>query len=353
MSDFYTKSFVIPFYKAFLGFFILVLLITCVFMEFRQHLLIAERIVENNFAYLGLVGFVLIFSLFQIRFQLLLMNDSRYLIFHLLAFLDKKKFILVYLGIWTKTHALLLCYSFFFTYVSFNLGRIEKAFLLVLLLFGVFVLDFMLLYFKVQKPIPERTISKSILFPKIPFSIWFLKQLSKNRPFLLLGVKLVSLLLLSGFLISYQSGGYDWRWVAFGLLNSSFLHYPVWLEKVRFEQEELGWFLGLPRNLLAKILANFISLGILLIPEILLILLRYSFLDNPLESTHLALFFVGTNLGLYGLVIRQAEQIDWVKVIIGSFFLVFLLILFSLPIYFISLLGLSIFIFTIHHPYRI
>jgi hypothetical protein len=166
---------------------------------------------------------------------------------------------------------------------------------------------------------------------------------------LILLVKLVSLLLLNGFIFSYQSGGYDLRWIAFGVLCSSFMHYPIWLEKVRFESEELTWFLNLPRSIFLKIGQQLVSFGFLLLPELILLGINFP----GFHSLQLIPLLFGVNLGSYGLVIFQYKDIDWTKVIIGSFFLVFILIIFSVPLWLLFILSLSAFVIGIKSPYRV
>jgi hypothetical protein len=353
MDDFYTKSFVIPFYKAFLGFFILVILISGVFMEFRQHLLLAERVLESDSVFLGVLGAFLIFGTFQQRFQLNLMNENRYRIYHSLAFFSPPKLVKIYLAIWPKTHALLLIYAVFLTYIGVISRSLLKPILLWIFLIAIFSIDFSLFYYKLRRPFPDKTISKPILFPRIAFEFWFLKHLASKRPVLIIAVKLVSLLLLNGFFYSFESGGYDLRWIAFGLLCAAFLQLPVWLEKVRFEAEELPYFLNLPRSFYLKARQHLVSLVLFILPELLLIGLKFNFQELMLNALNLSFFFVSMNLGLFGLVVFQYQNLDWTKAIFGTFFLIFLLIIFSFPFYLISLLGILAFIFAIRSPYRI
>jgi len=352
-DDFFTKSFVIPFYKAFLGFFILVLLISGVFMEYQQHVLVAERILENDLAFLAVVGLFLIFGIFQIRFQISLMNETRYRVYHSLAFLPVPRLLRIFLGIWTKTHALLLIYTIFLTYTGISSGGLIKPILLWLILIGIFCIDFGTIYFKIRRPFPDRVISRALLFPKIPFSFWFLKHLSSKRPTLILVVKSVSVLLLNGFILAFESGNYDLRWIAFGLLIAAFLHYPIWLEKVRFETAELGYFLNYPRILIQKIRHHFVSFMILLLPELILVGLKLSSGVQPFDALNLILFFPAINLGLYGLIVFQSENIGWTKGIIATFFLIFLLIIFGIPFWLIAVLGLAAFLFSVRSSYRI
>jgi hypothetical protein len=353
MDNFYTKSFVIPFYKAFLGFFILVILISGVFMEFRQHVLLAERVLENDKFFLGVLGVFSIFGFFQQRYQLNLMNEARYRVFHSLAFFSVSKLVKVHLAIWPKTHALLLIYAAFLTYIGLISQSLLKPLLLWVFLIAVFSIDFSLFYYKLRRPFPDKAIPKSFLFPRIPFGFWFLKHLTTNRPILIISIKLVSLIVLNGFFFSYESGGYDLRWIAFGLLCAAFIHFPVWMEKVRFDAEELSYFLNLPRSTFLKIRHLLTSIVLFILPELILIGIKFNGQELGLIVLNLSFFYVSMNLGLLGLVVFQSQHIDWTKAIIGAFFLIFLVILFSVPFYFIAFLGLAAFILAVKNPYRI
>lgn len=353
MDDFYTKSFVVPFYRAFLGFFILVLLISTIFMEHKQHVLLAKKTLENDTLYFGVISTFLLFGFFQQRFQLSLMNEIRYRVFHSLAFFRTSKLLSVQLSIWPKTHALLLLYTAFLTYVGVISGSLAKPLLLWALLFVIFLVDFLLIYLKLQRPFPDKSVPKAILFPRIPFELWFLKHLASKRPLLVIGVKLISLLLLSGFFFSFSSGNYDLRWIAFGLLCVAFIHFPVWLEKVKFDIEELSFFRNLPRSFFLKSRHHLISLFLFLLPELTFLNLKFGLFTQGFTILNLSFFFIAMNLGLFGFVIFQYQDKDWTKAIVGSFFLIFILIIFGIPFYLISLLSLIAFLLGIKSPFRI
>ena len=322
-------------------------------MEFKQHVLLAERVLENDKFFLWLLGAFLIFEIFQQRYQHNLLNESRYRIFHSLAFFSVSKLVKIHLAIWPKTHALLLIYAVFLSYIGLRCQSLLKPILLWFFILGVFSLDFTLFYFKLRRPFPDKVISKAILFPRIPFGFWFLKHLATNRPMLIIAVKLISLIVLNGFFFSYESGGYDLRWIAFGLLCVTFLHFPVWLEKVRFDAEELSYFLNLPRSIFLRIRHQLTSIVLFILPELILIGIKFKTQDFGLIALNLSFFFVSLNLGLLVLIVFQSQHIDWTKAIIGAFFLIFLVILFSVPFYLIAVPSLAAFILAIKSPYRI
>ena len=110
-----------------------------------------------------------------------------------------QKLLKVHLAIWPKTHALLLIYAAFLTYISLISQILLKPLLLWVFLIAVFSIDFSLFYYKLRRPFHDKVISKSFLFPRIPIGFWFLKHLATKRPILIIGVKLVSLIVLNGF----------------------------------------------------------------------------------------------------------------------------------------------------------
>ena len=126
------------------------------------------------------------------------------------------------------------------------------------------------------------------------------------------------------------------------------------MEKVRFDAEELSYFLNLPRSLFLKIrhqlTSMLTSIVLFILPELILIGIKFNGQELGLIVVNLSFFFVSMNLGLLGLVVFQSQNIDWTKAIIGAFFLIFLVILFSVPFYLIAFLGLAAFILAVKNP---
>lgn len=331
MREIYIKSFVTPFYKAFLGFFVLVLLIVGVFMEYKQHVLVAERLLQNDFGYIALLLALLTYSFFQISFQITLLNEPKYRVFQNLAFLSKKDFLRFYFTQWISNNLLIWIYGLFLTFISFGLDASPKVLVLWITVLLIFAMGLVLLYLKVQKPIPERVIAASKLFPIVPYPFWFVTHLKTDRPLLLLGIKALSVLLLNGFLFSFSSGSYDLRWIQFGLLCSAYIHIPIWIDKVEFDQDQLAYFRNFPRSPSSKLRDHLINAGLLLFPEALIIFMKFGWVGLNLDLLILCGFWLALNLALFGLIQWKKWQKGWERMALISFFGIFLLTIYSTP----------------------
>jgi hypothetical protein len=350
MREIYIKSFVAPFYKAFLGFFVMVLLIIGVFMEYKQHILVAERLLQSDFGYIVLLlGFVT-YSFFQIRFFLLLLNEPKYRIFQNLAFLSKKDFLSFYFIQWISNNLMIWIYGLFLTFISLGLDASLKVIVLWITLFLIFAIGLVLLYQKVQKPIPEHIIAQSKLFPIVPYPFWFVTHLKTDRPLLLLGIKALSVLLLNGFLFSFSSGSYDLRWLQFGLLCSAYIHIPIWIDKVEFDQDQLAYFRNFPRSLSTKIRDHLINAALLLFPEVLILLIKFGWLGLSLDLVTLCGFWLVLNLALFGLIQWRSFQMGWVRMALIAFFAIFLLTIYSIPVIVIVVFVTFFFLGRIRSP---
>jgi len=239
MREIYLKSFVSPFYKAYLGFFILATVILGVFMEMKQHLMIAERIMQSQTWFFVIIFSFIFYSFLQLRFQIKLLQIPSYHIFQKLSFLSFSNFARRFFSVWLSNHGLILLYSLLLTYVGLKAGAWEKV---AFNWFSLFLMSYASMFFSyktVQKFYPEKRIHRSWTRITKPYFLWFPFHLKENRPLLFLTVKATSLFLLSGFFYSYFSGGYDTRWLAFGLLVCTYVNYPIWVEKVEFGEEQL------------------------------------------------------------------------------------------------------------------
>ncbi|WP_296703918.1 hypothetical protein, partial [Algoriphagus sp.] len=307
MREIYFKSFVTPFYKAYLGFFILVSVILGVFMELKQHLMIAEKIMKTP-TWFGLLIFSFIFYTFlQLRFQIKLIQDPKYLIFQKLSFLSFSKFSKDFISVWLVNHTLILLYSLIISFVGLKIGNWEKV---VSLWISLFISGFASLYFSyktLQKYYPEKHFYRSQIIHIKPYFLWFSFHLKENRPLLLLAVKTTSLFVLSGFFYSYFSGGYDSRWLAFGLLVSSYFHYPIWLEKVEFGEYQLNIFKNLPRTFIKKFAQEFFAIMVIAIPELLLLFYQGGGIKSKIDHFSLIFFWTTLNLGIYAMCLLNKE----------------------------------------------
>ncbi|WP_425637853.1 hypothetical protein ACPUEN_00320 [Algoriphagus yeomjeoni] len=330
MNELLFKSFVIPFYKAFLGFFILIILIFGVFMELKQHLMIAERLLQNTLGFYAILLFFLAFAMAQQRFQLRLMNDKRYRIFHHLGFLTWRQLACNFLPIWVANHLLILLYGALLSFVAIGINTGGKLILLWIFIAGIFLADLTLTYLRLKKPYPDYIRVRSRITKKLKFQFWFLMHLREKRTLLILGVKLVSITLLNGFFYAFSKGSYDLRWLEFGLLCASFAHFPIWLDKHAFESEQLSYFHAMPLRFGWKFKQHSITIMLILLPEFMLLVYKFGSVENLVNLLFLLLLFQTLNMGIYGLIKGRNALSKSLSSGYLSFFILFLLVIFNL-----------------------
>ncbi|PZX52134.1 hypothetical protein LV84_03543 [Algoriphagus ratkowskyi] len=353
MNELFFKSFVIPFHKAFLGFFILVILVFGVFMELKQHLMIAERLLENTAGFYSFLLVFLLYAVAQQQFQRRLMNGTRFRIFHQLAFLSFRQLNWNFLPVWLANHAILLLYASLLTYVGFEIGDLAKLPILWGFLVVVFLIDISLLYSKVKKPFPDHVRVRSRWFKKLNFEYWFLMHLRENRTMLILAVKLISIILLNGFFYSFHSGDYDLRWLEFGLLCACYAHFPIWLEKNEFESEQLTYFQNMPVRVALKLRQHSTTIIIILLPELILLIYKYGNRETLLNLAFLLLLFLALNMGIFGLIKIRKNYSNSLSAAYLVFFILFILVIFGVHPIMISMISLIPFFISIRSSYSV
>ncbi|WP_339869978.1 hypothetical protein [uncultured Algoriphagus sp.] len=353
MNELFFKTFVITFYRAFLGFFILVILIFGVFMEMKQHLMIADLLLQNSTGFYAILLIFLAYTLAQKRFQIRLLNDKHYRIFHQLGFFTWPQLARNFLPVWLANHALILAYSVLLTYVGIGIHAGVKLGLLWLFLIGIFLADITLLYFKLKKPFPESTRVRPAIFRNLSFEFWFLMHLRENRTLLVLAVKIISIFLLNGFFYFYFGGGYDLRWLEFGLLCAAYVHFPIWLEKDGFESAELSYFHNMPLSYSRKIWQHSVPILLILFPELALLVFKFGTLENIPDLVFLLILLIAINMGIYGLIKLRNEQEKALKLGYLVFFFLFLLVIFGIHPLIISALCLLPFLVSVRARYSV
>ncbi|SFT90339.1 hypothetical protein SAMN04489724_2685 [Algoriphagus locisalis] len=353
MNELFFKTFVITFYRAFLGFFILVILIFGVFMEMKQHLLIAERLLQNSTGFYTILLLFLVYAFAQKRFQFRLLNDKHYRIFHQLGFFNWSQLGRSFLPVWLANHALIVAYSVLLTYVGVGIQAEGKLGILWIFLLGLFVADISILYFKLKKPFPESTRVRSAIFKKLRFEFWFLMHLNENRTLLFLAVKIISIFLLNGFFYFYSGGGYDLRWLEFGLLCAAYTHFPIWLEKAAFESEQLSYFHNMPISFSRKLWQHSIAILLILFPELVLLVYKFDTVQNLPDLFFLLILLISMNMGIYGLIKWRKAIEKALKLGYLVFFFLFLLVIFGLPPLAISALCLIPFFVSVRSRYSV
>lgn len=336
-----------------MGFWVLVLVFGGVFMELKQHILL------GRFAFTYPSAFVIvpvsfgIYSFLQLRFQLEQLKLPNYLVFHQLGLWPKVVLAKFWIGIWMANHFIFLVYLIFLSYFGVEKNAWHLLFFLWTSVFIALVVSWLRIYKSLRTTIPEKKWNNPFRHIRFPRFTWLSLHLRQERPLLVLGTKIFSLFLLSGFFTSYSSGTYDIRWLQFGTLAVVFLHFPILLEKIDFESEKLVLLRNLPLRISQKVSNHFWSLTLVLFPELLFLIWNGPKFLGPLEMAELVFLLLSLTLGLMSQISLSKEKDFPLQYLSGSFFLFFLCILFGISGWGIGILSIGIFFIGIRDAFEL
>ncbi|GAA0878280.1 hypothetical protein GCM10009119_12480 [Algoriphagus jejuensis] len=352
MSELNIKSFVIPFYRSLLGFWILVLVFGGVFMELKQHILLGRFLFTHALPFAILpIGFLL-YSGFHLRYQQLLLRRREYHIFHQTALLPFSSFGKDWTSIFLANHALLIAYLAFLSFFGVEKSAWVQLAILWLTIAISWFSTVKLMHRHLAKPLKEAVLLRPRWKKPLPRFSWFVLELRQNRPILLLLTKGLSLLLLNGFFLLFHSGSYDHRWLEFGILSVAFFQIPLLLEKNEFENSRLDWFKSLPSTFSQKLFVHLGSIILVLFPELLFLLWNGVRLSGEAFFISLPLMLISFVIALLGLIYNRPAD-SFFQFAFGSFMLFFLVILFGVP-WIIPVVASSIFFaFQVKSPFQI
>ena len=323
-------AFIRPFYQRTLGFWAAILLIGGVLMDEKQHVLLSRFLIKNPVAFCFIPVLLLFYSLIHLRIQQELLRRNNYLVFHQLGLFPKKELRLFWNRIILVNFSPFLTYFLFLSYFIWE----KKAFDLGIILWMSTLILMGFTYRKIRQtlhyPLKEAFVTRPAVRWAFPRFTWILLSLRQHRPILVLLTKATGLLLLNGFFYSFQSGGYDWRWLQFGILCVSYVQLPLIFEKTEKEITQQSWMLALPLTWKNKLGYQMGSLTLLAIPELFFLGWKGVLLTAP-ENLVLAILLVAFISALQLLVYRKKESSSFNNLAAAMFFGLFLAVIFNVP----------------------
>lgn len=353
MNKVAVHAFIRPFYQKTMGLWAFVLIFGGVLMEWKQHVLLGRFFFKNPIAFWLLPAAFLVFSLVHLRIQLGQLRKNNYLIFHQLGLFTRNESGKFWSQIILSNHSPLLAYFFFLSFFAWEQNKIPQG--TILWLSVICLLGFNL--WKIQRtlhfPLKEEVIKQPSVRWTFPRFTWVILSMRQNRPILLLLTKALGLLLLNGFYLSFQSGGYDFRWMQFGILCVSYLQLPLILEKTDTEVQRQSWVLALPLQLSHKLGYQLGSLGILIFPELLFLGWKGFHASHLNEYLILGIQCLSFVAGLQLLAYQKGKRFKFPQLVAGAFFLAFLGIVYGLPWIGFSIPIALLFLIQMRSPYQI
>lgn len=330
MNKVATLAFVRPFYQKTLGFWGVILLIGGVLMEAKQHVILGRFLFKNPVAF-GIVPVLLLFySLIHLRIQLELLRRTDYLVFHQLGLFPKKELRLFWSQIIFSNYSPILTYFLFLSYFAWEQKAIHLGFYLWMSTFIFLGFTFWKIRKTLLHPLKEALVTRPSVRWAFPRFTWILLSLRQHRPILVLLSKAGGLLLLNGFFYSFQTGGYDLRWLQFGILCVAYIQLPLVIEKTEKEIEQQSWTLALPLTWKGKLSYQMGSLILLIIPELFFLVWK-GVISTSFEKMVLGILLLTFISALHLLVYRKKESSSFPNFATAMFFGLFIAIIFNVP----------------------
>jgi hypothetical protein len=165
-----------------------------------------------------------------------------------------------------------------------------------------------------------------------PFSLFFIEWLIRNELFKLIGTKIFSGLIIIGVTELFKTDTYDLRLLSFGILISGAANTNIVLLLHRFENFHLQWVKALPISFLKRICVSLLSIGIVCLPEV--ILLIKNFPENRMWHDYIisTVFLFSIPILFYGLLyVKDRTQEEIMPIVFYCVIGWFVLVLFNVP----------------------
>lgn len=178
----------------------------------------------------------------------------------------------------------------------------------------------------------------------IPIVAYYFTYLFSSQRRALLATKLLSLAFLYGIILWYRSGSYDVRMPLLGLCFVVTLHVQLVLRLRQFHDQYLTIVRNLPIPTLRRFGLNMLAYGLILLPELILLLggaaLEGHFAQAPLAWLSLPFTAVCLLTYYHSLLLLPSVQLEgFLRLVYLTFFGLFVAVLWGLPALVLALLA--------------
>ena len=340
------KSLVYTFYRANLGFFLVVLYLAFFLMRGQDHIALASSIATS----LPLTLFtILLWAIYWAKamgFVHTAINIKKnsfmrqYVLYNKRTQLWLLFIVFAIIGLPALAYASFIS-TFNFTYNTYGLFALMLSFLLAVNTIASFYI-----MYRLRKPIREpslglwyRIISEN--FP-LPFSLWYLRHLFTKEALSTFLTKSGSLTLLLGTNYLFKTDVYDWRLIGVGTLFSFLFNSMLIYDYFEFTTKNT-WLNNLPRPTLSISISTLTTTVILFIPEIVFILFHF---PNSLPLIDLAgLLLFDASFGYFilnSLLYKPILKEEYGKRIFYLMIIMIFSILYGVPLLITSLICIAL-----------
>ncbi len=330
------KGFIAEYYKQNLFFILIILLFAFGFLSGAEHRQLIT-IAAQTPTFLGYILLVwVLFFFMNVHFAWQTLSKKEFRIYYHIAEYSPLKAIMLMIYTYFMCSPLSIYYGIFMVITGFGKGFLFMpstvlAFHMIFTILGGF-----LYYYRLSLPLEKKqlvllqiSLLKNL---KLPFYLFFIRELIHKRPILTVVVKVISFAFILGFIHLYPTDEYDSRLFSMLAVCIGFINYPIIQEYLLFENEKLNFQRTLPIPWYFQYLQMAFVIILLLLPECVFFLIKS---HTYVSWTYLSswIFFVWTVFisikGIFYLPIHEERVQKW---LFGIFIILQIVIMYRIPL---------------------
>ena len=336
--------FVREFYLANTGFFLLVIAFAGGFMRSYDHVALAEFFISSPLVLIIPIGFWLLYSLKVINFnwEKTKQNENEF-IFCYMLFPPTKQWWMVVRVAFIQLIPVFI-YGLFLCLLAWKHDLTNSIFVILITLELLVLMSAYHLRWSLHHPNHEKKVSFIARFFNLqftkPFPLFFIEWITRQELVMLLGTKLFSALTLIAITALYKTDTYDLRLLSIGITIASGANVGLMHALHHFENFHLSWVKSLPIPFLKRICFSLITIGIILLPEIILLIRNFPAEQRWPDYVICSFFLISIPLLFYGLLYaKDRNQQEVMTLVFYCGIVWFVLVLFKVPILLLGVLN--------------
>ena len=175
-----------------------------------------------------------------------------------------------------------------------------------------------------------------------PFPLFFIEWITRHELVMLLGTKLFSALMIIAITALYKTDTYDLRLLSIGIIIAAGANVGLMHTLHHFENFHLSWVKSLPIPFLKRIYFSLITIGIILLPEIILLIKNFPAEQRWYDYVICSFFLFSIPFLFYGLLYaKDRDQQEVMTLVFYCGIVWFVLVLFKVPILLLGILNVA------------
>jgi len=267
-----------PFYQAHAGFFFVLIFFGLGFLRGNDHKAIAQYIANSD----AMTGFLLLlFLAYQIQvvfFIKSLLRKAEFRFIRDLALIRPIRQVFLLAFPYISLNSIVILYSCFVGTHMLDSSTYQR----LIAVAGYVLFSILICSWLTVKQLKSTTYEYQISFIvrffhtqfRKPVALWYPIHLLKSRPIMYSLTKALSISLFIGFFTIYELQRYDWRFLAVGTILAMGANLILAHEYFEFQIKQLAYFRNMPMTIGKRLSGYLVTVGILLIPEVIIVIRR-------------------------------------------------------------------------------